>query len=55
MMAKNQWLIGQFHHGFPFFVYAVFCAILIVFLIAAVPETRGQTLEEIERAWFAAP
>jgi sugar porter (SP) family MFS transporter len=53
MMAKNEWLIDQYHHGFPFFVYAVFCAVLVLFMIVAVPETRGKTLEEIERTWMA--
>jgi len=49
MMDENQWLIAKFNHGFPFFVYAGFCVILVLFMTFAVPETKGKTLEEIER------
>jgi len=52
MMDENPWLVAKFNHGFPFFVYAGFCLVLVVFMVAAVPETRGQTLEEIERRWL---
>ncbi|NLS94756.1 MAG: sugar porter family MFS transporter [Planctomycetaceae bacterium] len=51
MMDENEWLIETFNHGFPFFIYAAFCAVLAVFMIAMVPETKGKTLEEIERSW----
>lgn len=52
MMDENPWLIEKFRHGFPFFIYAAFCAVLVVFVIAVVPETKGKTLEEIERRWL---
>lgn len=34
-----------------FWTYAVLCVVTIVFVAAWVPETRGKTLEEIERSW----
>ena len=52
IMDKNEWLIEKFNHGFPFFIYAAFCAVLAVFMIAVVPETKGKTLEEIEKHWM---
>ncbi len=52
MMDENPWLVEKFHHGFPFFVYAAFCVVLVLFMIIAVPETKGKTLEEIERSWI---
>jgi SP family xylose:H+ symportor-like MFS transporter len=52
MMAENPYLVEKFHNGFPFLVYAVFCAVLVGVIIGLVPETKGRTLEEIERMWM---
>ncbi len=52
MMNENPWLIKTFNHGFPFLVYAAFCVILVVFTIFVVPETKGKSLEDIERKWL---
>ncbi len=49
--AKGSWFVKQFNHAFPFYVYAVFCVVLIVVLWRLVPETKGRSLEEIERSW----
>ncbi len=51
MNADNSWLVNTFHRGFPFWLYGAFCAVLLVFVRAFVPETKGKTLEEIERHW----
>ncbi|MCC6355669.1 MAG: sugar porter family MFS transporter [Verrucomicrobiae bacterium] len=34
-----------------FRIYAAFCAVTALFVALAVPETRGKSLEEIERTW----
>jgi SP family xylose:H+ symportor-like MFS transporter len=52
MMDESQWLIDRFHHGFPFWIYAFFCAVTVIFVWFLVPETKGKTLEEIERGWL---
>ncbi len=52
LMDENPSLIERFHHGFPFWVYAAFCAVSVVFVWRWVPETKGRTLEEIERSWL---
>jgi len=52
MMDEAPWLIATFHHGFPFFVYGGFCVVLVAVMAVAVPETKGQTLEQIERRWI---
>ncbi len=52
MMDENPWLIEKFNHGFPFFVYGGFCLVLLLFMITAIPETKGKTLEAIEQRWL---
>ncbi len=52
MDAGGSWYVLRFHHAFPFYVYAVFCAVLLLVMALFVPETRGRSLEEIERAWL---
>jgi SP family xylose:H+ symportor-like MFS transporter len=51
MMDHNPWLLAWFHHGFPFFLYAAFCAMTLVLVWRSVPETKGQSLERIENYW----
>jgi len=52
MMDQNPWLVATFHRGFPFWLYGAFCIVLFLFVRAFVPETKGRTLEEIERRWM---
>ena len=51
MDAKDSWFVQRFNHAFPFYIYAVFCLALILVLWSLVPETKGRSLEEIERSW----
>jgi sugar porter (SP) family MFS transporter len=51
MDDKDGWLAQTFHHAFPFWLYACFCVVSVVFVWRCVPETKGQTLEAIERMW----
>lgn len=55
MMDENPWLVRTFNHGFPFFVYGLFCLVMLGVVIKLVPETKGKTLEEIERHWGKRP
>ena len=52
MMDENKWLEQHFHHAFPFWLYGIFCVVLLVFVGRFVPETKGKTLEEIEKHWM---
>ena len=52
IMDKNPWLVEHFHHAFSFWLYSVFCFVAVAFVAAWVPETKGKTLEEIERRWM---
>jgi len=51
MDAKGSWFVGHFNHAFPFYIYTAFCLVLILVLATLVPETKGRSLEEIERTW----
>ena len=51
MLDENPWLVARFNHAFPFWLYALFCLVSIVFVWLFVPETKGQTLEAIESIW----
>lgn len=51
MMDENSWLIEKFHHGFPFFIYGILSFVTIIFVWTCVPETKGKSLEEIEKMW----
>jgi len=51
MMDENPTLVAQFNHGFPFYVYAAFCVVLVLTVWTFFPETKGHSLEEIERFW----
>lgn len=52
--ASGSWLVRRFQHAFPFYIYAGFCMALILVLWRLVPETKGRSLEEIERSWSRA-
>lgn len=51
MMDKCAVLTSAFHHGFPFFLYGTFSVMAVLFVWRFVPETKGKSLEEIERDW----
>ena len=52
MMDENPWLLDTFHRAVPFWLYGLFCAVLLLFIWLFVPETKGKTLEQIERHWL---
>ena len=51
MMDEQPWLASKFNHGFPFYVYALLCVVLVWLVWKKIPETKGRSLEEIEKAW----
>jgi SP family arabinose:H+ symporter-like MFS transporter len=42
----------RFHPSTAFWLYAAMCALDLVFMWFFLPETKGKTLEEIERRWL---
>jgi MFS transporter, SP family, xylose:H+ symportor len=51
IMNDNQWLTQQFNHGFSYWIYGVMGLLAAVFMWKLVPETKGKTLEEMEKLW----
>lgn len=52
MMDSSPWLVSTFRHAFPYWLYAVICVAAFLFVFRFVPETKGKSLEEIERGWL---
>jgi MFS transporter, SP family, arabinose:H+ symporter len=46
------WMFKQLSQAATFGVYAAMCAVAFFFVLRFVPETKGRTLEEIERSWM---
>jgi SP family arabinose:H+ symporter-like MFS transporter len=44
----------RFHPATAFWLYAAMCALDLMFMLFFLPETKGKTLEEIERRWLKA-
>jgi len=51
MMNDNQALTATFHNGFSYWIYGIMGIISAVFMWKLVPETKGKTLEEMEKLW----
>jgi SP family xylose:H+ symportor-like MFS transporter len=51
MMDKNSFLIEKFNHGFAYWIYGVMAILAMLIIWKFVPETKGKTLEEMEKVW----
>ena len=51
VMNDNTWLTSQFNHGFSYWIYGLMGFLAALFVWKLVPETKGRTLEEMERLW----
>ena len=51
IMDKNSFLVESFNHGFSYWVYGVLSVLAAVFVWKMVPETKGKTLETMEKLW----
>jgi SP family xylose:H+ symportor-like MFS transporter len=51
MMNDNVWLTQQFNHGFSYWIYGLMGVLSALFMWKFVPETKGKTLEEMEKLW----
>lgn len=51
MLNDNVALTARFNHGFAYWLYAIMGVLSAIFIWKMVPETKGKTLEEIEKLW----
>ncbi len=51
MMNKSTFLVDTFHNGFAYWIYGVMGVLAALFMWRFVPETKGKTLEEMEKLW----
>ena len=51
MMDKNSTLNETFNHGFAYWIYGLMAVLSIILIWKFVPETKGKTLEEMEKLW----
>lgn len=52
MMDKNSYLLEKFNHGFAYWIYGVMSVLAMFLVWKFVPETKGKTLEEMEKLWI---
>lgn len=50
MMVDNPYLKTQFNGAFPFWIYAFMGVLSVIFIYSLVPETKGKSLEELEKS-----
>lgn len=51
VMDGDPGLVGLFHHGFTYWLYAAMSLVAAIFVLRFVPETKGRSLEAIEALW----
>jgi SP family xylose:H+ symportor-like MFS transporter len=51
IMDKSSVLTDIFHHGFAYWIYGIMAILAALFVWKMVPETKGKTLEEMEKLW----
>ena len=49
LMDKSSYLTEQFNHGFAYWIYGIMAVFAALFTWRFVPETKGKTLEEMEK------
>jgi MFS transporter, SP family, xylose:H+ symportor len=51
VMNDNALLVKLFNHGFPYLIYGIIGIFSALFVWKFVPETKGKSLEEMEKLW----
>lgn len=51
VLDKSSWLTENFNHGFAYWIYGLMGVLAAWFVWKLVPETKGKSLEEMEKLW----
>lgn len=51
ILNDNPFLVGHFNHGFAYWIYGVMSILAALFVWKYVPETKGRSLEQMEKLW----
>lgn len=51
VLDDNIYLVEKFNHGFAYWLYAAICVAAVFFVWKIVPETKGKSLEQLEKLW----
>jgi len=51
ILNNSSFLTEKFNHGFAYWIYGVMGILSAWFVWKLVPETKGKTLEEMEKLW----
>jgi SP family xylose:H+ symportor-like MFS transporter len=51
ILNKSQLNTDSFNGALPYFIFALICVLAILFVCRRVPETKGKSLEQMEKLW----
>lgn len=51
ILDKSTWLTERFNHGFSYWIYGLMGLLAAWFMWKFVPETKGKSLEKLEKVW----
>lgn len=51
ILDRNSWLLDKFNHAFSFWLFSIIALLSFVFVWKMVPETKGTSLEDVEKLW----
>jgi SP family xylose:H+ symportor-like MFS transporter len=51
ILDDNPYLVAHFKHGFAYWIYGVMSILAALFMWRFVPETKGRSLEQMEKLW----
>lgn len=52
VLNESDYLTRTFNHGFAYWIYGLMGILAAIFVWRFVPETKGKSLEEIEKTWI---